>query len=64
MTTTDHYREAEQTLRRAQPSSPGDQQDLITGQLHALLAIAAELGDIRNELIEIRSALASKAEPV
>lgn len=61
MTNTDHYREAEQALRRAQPSSPGDQQDLITAQLHASLAIAAELRDIRSELIEIRSALASKA---
>ena len=61
MTTTDHYREAEITLRRAKPSPPGDQLDLMTAQLHALLVIADELGEIRNELVEIRGALARNA---
>ena len=62
MTTTDHYRQAENALRRAQPpGSRGDQQDLTTAQLHALLVIADELRDVRNELTEIRSMLARSA---
>jgi hypothetical protein len=61
MTTTDHYRQAENALRRAQPGSPGDQQDLTKAQLHALLVIADELRDVRNELTEIRSMLARSA---
>lgn len=61
MTTTDHYREAENTLKRAQPSSPGDLQDLTTAQLHALLVVADELRDIHNELREIRGILAGNA---
>jgi hypothetical protein len=58
MTTADHYREAEKALRRALPSSPGDQQDLIAAQLHALLVVADELREIRNELVEMRGMLA------
>jgi hypothetical protein len=61
MATTDHYREAKNTLRRAQPSAPGYQQDLITAQLHALLVIADELRELRNELMEIRGMLAQNA---
>lgn len=58
MTITDHYREAEDTLTRAQPSSPGDQQDLITAQLHALFVVVDELRNIRKELMEMRGMLA------
>jgi hypothetical protein len=62
MTTSDHYREAEHALGRAKkPGSPGDQQDLTTAQLHALLVIADELRDVRNELTEIRRTLARSA---
>jgi hypothetical protein len=58
MTTTDHYREADNALRRARSASPGSQQDLSKAQLHALLVIADELRDVRNELTEIRGLLA------
>jgi hypothetical protein len=58
MTTTDHYREAENALRRAQPGIPGDQQDLTTAQLHAMLVIADKLRNIHNEPMQIRGMLA------
>jgi hypothetical protein len=58
MTATDHYRQAENALSRARPASPGSQQDLAKAQLHALLVIADELRDVRNELTEIRGILA------
>ena len=61
MSTADHYREAEHALRRAKPGSPGDQKDLTTAQLHALLVIADELRDVHNELTEIRRMLARSA---
>jgi hypothetical protein len=58
MNTADHYREANDVLRRAQPSSPGDQQDLIIGQLHALIVLADELRHIHSELVQMRDMLA------
>jgi hypothetical protein len=61
MTTTDHYREAENALRRARPGERGGQEDLTKAQLHALLVVADELRDVRNELTEIRVMLARNA---
>jgi hypothetical protein len=46
-------------LRRAQPGVPGGQQDLATAQLHAMLAVADELRNIRNELMQRRGILAN-----
>ena len=54
-----HYDEARDVLGRAQPGVTGGPLDLATGQLHALLAIAEELHNVRNELMEIRRLLAS-----
>jgi hypothetical protein len=58
MTTTTHYREAEDALNRAQRGSRASQQDLTKAQLHAMLAVADELRDIHNELIQMRSIIA------
>jgi hypothetical protein len=58
MTTTDHYHNAEDALKRGARAS---QLDLARAQLHALLVIADELRDVRNELTEIRATLARPA---
>jgi hypothetical protein len=41
------------------PNTPGGPQDLATGLLHAMLAVADELRNVRNELMEVRRILAS-----
>ncbi len=56
MNATDHYRQAEDILRRARSSS---MRDLATAQLHALLAVAGELRDVHNELAAIRGIVAT-----
>ena len=61
MTTTTHYREAEEALE-AKPGSRAGRQDLARAQLHAMLAIADELRAIRNELITIHSVVVGLAD--
>lgn len=58
MTTSDHYREAEGALRTAEQGSPASPAYLATAQLHAMLAVADQLWEIRNELIHIRTMIA------
>jgi hypothetical protein len=53
MTDLNHYDEAKDALARAQRGVTEDPQDLAMGQLHAMLAVADELRNIRNELMEI-----------
>jgi hypothetical protein len=53
MTDLSHYSEAKDGLGRAQPGVPGGQQDLAIAQLHATLAVADELRNVRNELMGI-----------
>ena len=60
MTTTTHYREAEEALEAKPGSRAG--QDLARAQLHAMLAIADELRAIRNELITIHSVVVGLAD--
>ena len=60
MTTTTHYREAEEALEAKPGSRAG--QDLAGAQLHAMLAIADELRAIRNELITIHSVVVGLAD--
>jgi hypothetical protein len=53
MTTLSHYREAEKPFRRAEAGSRASAGEVATAQSHALLAIAEELRNIRNELIAL-----------
>jgi hypothetical protein len=54
MTTTNHYGEARDMLQRTDRRSATSQHDLAAAQVHAMLAIADELRNIHNELVEIR----------
>jgi hypothetical protein len=54
MTELSHYDEAKEALRRAESGVAEDPLDLAAGQLHALLAVADELRNVHNELMEIR----------
>jgi hypothetical protein len=54
MTTTNHYRESEDILKRTDRRSGTSQHDLAAAQVHALLAIADELRNFRDGLVEIR----------
>ena len=54
MTNLNHYDEAKQALGRAESGLAEDPLDIATGQLHALLAVADELRNVHNELMEIR----------
>ena len=54
MTTTNHYGEARDMLRRTDRRSATSQHDLAAAQVHAMLAIADELRNIHNELVEMR----------
>jgi hypothetical protein len=54
MTTTNHYGEAGDILQKTDRRSATSPHDLAAAQVHALLAIAEELGNIHNELVEIR----------
>ena len=48
-------------LKKGLPGKPGGQEDLTKAQLHALLVVADEPRDVRNELTEIRVMLARNA---
>ena len=54
MTTTNHYGEARDMLQKTDRRSATSQHDLAAAQVHAMLAIADELRNIHNELVEIR----------
>jgi hypothetical protein len=54
MTTTNHYGEARDMLQKTDRRSATSQHDLAAAQIHAMLAIADELRNIHNELVEIR----------
>ena len=54
MTTTNHYGEARDMLQRTDRRSATSQHDLAAAQVHAMLAIADELRNIHNELVEMR----------
>ena len=54
MTTTNHYGEARDMLQRTDRRSATSQHDLVAAQVHAMLAIADELRNIHNELVEMR----------
>jgi hypothetical protein len=58
MTSTTHYRQAEDALRRSHPGHRVNQHDLAIAQLHATLAVADELRDIHNELMQVRGIIA------
>jgi len=60
MTDLTHYDEAKEALRRAQSGVTEDPLDLATGQLHAMLAVADELRNVHNELMEIRRLTAAR----
>jgi hypothetical protein len=53
MTTTNHYGEARDILQETDRRS-ATSHDLAVAQVHAMLAIADELRNIHNELVEIR----------
>ena len=55
--TTTHYRKAEKPLRKAEAGSRVSAAEVATAQLHALLELAEELRNVRNELIAIRELL-------
>jgi len=55
MTTTNHYGEARDILNKTGRRRSGtSEHDLAAAQVHAMLAIADELRNIHNELVEIR----------
>ena len=54
MTTTNHYGEARDILTRTAHRSATSPHDLVAAQIHAMLAIADELRNIHNELVEMR----------
>jgi hypothetical protein len=54
MTTTNHYGEARDMLQKTDRRSATSQHDLAAAQVHAMLAIADELRNIHNELVEMR----------
>jgi hypothetical protein len=54
MTTTNHYGEARDILQKTDRRSATSQHDLAAAQVHAMLAIADELRNIHNELMEMR----------
>ena len=55
MTTTNHYGEARDILNKTGRRRSGtSEHDLAAAQIHAMLAIADELRNIHNELVEIR----------
>ena len=54
MTTTNHYGEARDILQKTDRRSATSQHDLAAAQIHAMLAIADELRNIHNELVEMR----------
>ena len=58
MTNTNHYKEAENALSRGMVGPHASPQALAKAQLHAMLAVADELRDIHNELIEMRGIIA------
>ena len=55
MTTTNHYGEARDILNKTGRRRSGtSEHDLAAAQVHAMLAIADELRNINNELVEMR----------
>jgi hypothetical protein len=54
MTNVSHYDAAKEALRRAESGVAEDPLDIASGQLHAMLAVADELRNVHNELMEIR----------
>ena len=55
MTTTNHYGEARDILNKTGRRRSGtSEHDLAAAQVHAMLAIADELRNIHNELVEMR----------
>jgi len=55
MTTTNHYGEARDILNKTGRRRYGtSEHDLAAAQVHAMLAIADELRNIHNELVEMR----------
>jgi hypothetical protein len=54
MTNLTHYDAAKEALGRAESGVAEDPLDIAAGQLHAMLAVADELRNVHNELIEIR----------
>ena len=57
MTTTNHYGEARDILNKTGRRRSGtSEHDLAAAQVHAMLAIADELRNIHNELVEMRGA--------
>jgi hypothetical protein len=54
MTNPTHYDAAKEALSRAESGVAEDPLDIAAGQLHALLAVADELRNVHNELMEIR----------
>jgi hypothetical protein len=54
MTTTNHYGEARDILNKTGRRRSGtSEHDLAAAQVHAMLAIADELRNIHNELVEM-----------
>jgi hypothetical protein len=60
MTTTDHYHETQDILTRTDRRTTTSHHDLAAAQVHAMLAIADELRNIRNELVAISELAANR----